>query len=363
MKKISAIIFPDTVPADKTLIPLLHIFKPVVYCQPIENIDNDPNTNIMTTCENSSFLLYAPAPLGRDRDRFLTLINNIQSRQDDYISQLSYLSLAGIGGKDRNNSESKSSLISKLLQIQGIENQKDEQNMLLLWQARLVLKLGEIFDAQLEKISNDLKKIEARQNELFSKLKEEASDIFDHTKMLSQTTENTDAMQGLRLKAWSRIFSMDKSDWDNSVVYITWNKDALEQLIEHYEKTDENRQVKKVFSCILPAYKSGSSEISLPNREFENDAESVINTLHTAVMSVDTFRQEDLNSQDEKWTSLLDNYFPVPLFGRCRLSLYRFHDTCAKQLFLDCFGRDSDHPQASLPQPDKKDVIIGLLED
>ncbi|HFQ90994.1 MAG TPA: hypothetical protein ENK27_13050, partial [Desulfobulbus sp.] len=39
MKKLTVCIFPDTVPSDGVLFPLVQVFDRIVYCQAVENMD------------------------------------------------------------------------------------------------------------------------------------------------------------------------------------------------------------------------------------------------------------------------------------------------------------------------------------
>ncbi len=103
MKRKSAVIFPDTVPAAQVLIPLVLVFEPVVYCQPVEN--DDSRETLSTLCEamveRLHCSLHAPAPLGENRDRFLNLVRDIRERRDDYTAQLAHVSLASISTGSR----------------------------------------------------------------------------------------------------------------------------------------------------------------------------------------------------------------------------------------------------------------------
>ncbi len=235
----SAYIFPETVPGDEIIFPLVQVFMPLVYSQAVED-DEIPeelqSAFVGELDEKKLCTIHVPSPLGEQRERFLALINDLQNRRDDYAAQLKSLSLAGIGTGRRTGNESRTSIIENLLQAKDVAKEKQEEQEMLLWQARLLLKLGEIFDADQISLQRDLDKISRLESGLFSELRKEQSDPYAMTKTISSATGQTDGLQRLRLKAWTRLFFLGSERPVEDGCFVSTNKDAVELLVEEYEQ-------------------------------------------------------------------------------------------------------------------------------
>ncbi len=360
MKTLNAIIFPDITPAAATVLPLVHIFSSVVYCRPVEN---DPIPEIEQARKDiPSCTIHIPAPLQEDRERFLQLINDLQNRRDDYASQLSQLSLAGLPRSSRPDPESKNSILSSLLKSKGIisktADRKNEANNLILWQARLILKLGEIFDLEQARLSHDLAHIKDKRDKIFSDLQGGDDLSFQFTEKISQISEPTEGQQGLRLKAWSRLLFLGEPFNENNLVYITRHQDDFNRLADEYDNLRS-----------IPPHKLAS--IALPLRDFKKTATPAPDFNQEAAASLEQLKNiirhpmEAEKSADplimEQWHSLLEKYYPKAAYGRCRLNLYSFANISASQLFLNSFAGDTDLTPADLSTTNSY-VIIGVLE-
>ena len=103
MNKSIACVFPETLPSERLLFPLLQVFEQVVYMQAIEN---EPTQQGVTPSfiEHSQQLgrlqRFTPVPLGDQRERFLALVHDMRQRGVDYTSQLSMLTLAGLNRRE-----------------------------------------------------------------------------------------------------------------------------------------------------------------------------------------------------------------------------------------------------------------------
>lgn len=353
MNTLNAIIFPDITPEAKTILPLVHAFSSVVYCRPVEN-DVTPETNKQLQ-EEPSCRIHVPAPLGDDSKRFLQLINDLQHRRDDYAGQLSRLSLAGLPHGKRNDPESKTSIISSLLKSKGIEHKKDESKSLLLWQARLVLKLGEMFDFEQTRLDRELAHIKEMQNELFSELQGEEDIFFPLTDKISQVHGKAEGHQNLRLKAWSRLLFLGEPCNKENLIYITWNKDGFERLADEYDNLKSTLPTRLV-------------TLSLPlahiNKDCSKKSSELLQQITQTIISAAGTNQPEmqaLHDIEQQWNSLLEQSYPPAAHSRCNLSLHRFADISARQLFLNSFGSDEDLPTEDLSES-QDNVIIGFLE-
>jgi len=363
-KKISACIFPETVPGDAILFPLVQVFMPIVYCQAVEE-DDIPEilqSPLARDLEEAGLCaIHVPSPLGEQRERFQALIKDLKHRGDDYAARLKNLSLSGIGHGGRSKRESKNSIIENLLQSKGVQEEVREEQEMLLWQARLLLKLGEIFDAEQLSLKLDLEKISELENGLFSELRKDQGQPFSLTKDISSATGRTDGLQGLRLKAWTRLYCLGD---DRPAVapncFISTNQDAVDLLVEEYEKPGDYTA-----RCFL--------ELLLPSREGEifrpenlqalqeHELFGRLQILLADPMAGQQEQDDDFAGDAGAWAELLETLYPAAEYGRCRLHLYLLPKVQPCKLFMEAFGRDEDQKQLK-PQKEVGDTVIGWLE-
>jgi hypothetical protein len=364
MKKKSVVIFPDSVPAAQVLIPLVPVFEPVVYCQPVENDDSRETLSALcrVMVEQSHCQLQAPAPLGEQRERFLHLVRDIQERRDDYTAQLAHVSLASIPTGSKPRTESKSSILSTLLSGHGIDSAGQEQREKLLWQARLIMKLAEQHDADQQKINADLAHIRERERKLFAGLVQENGSPFSLTGKLSSLVSGTENMQRFRLKAWARLFAFGSSSPAGDRFYVSSDPDAVDRLGEEHERRSGSRPP-PFLTIALPARYPDEDRFPEQFHRFRRD-EAPIRASLSALLEKPSMVSEEhqgrFQGQGSEWSELLDRYFPAQECGRCNLVLHEFHQVQVRQLFLDSFGHD-DAQRTDLAEEDRQDIVIGVL--
>ncbi len=353
MNTLNAIIFPDITPDTKSVFPLVHVFSSLVYCRPVENdlpVETDKLVTNQETCK-----IHVPAPLGDDRARFLQLINDLQNRRDDYASQLNHQTLAGMPSGSRTGSETKSSIVSSLLKSKGINHKSDQDKSLILWQARLTLKLGEMFDLEQNRLEQELLRIKEKQDRLFSELQGVADITFPLTEKISQAYRPTAGQQDLRLKAWSRLMFLGDSCEDKKSVFITLQKDDFDRLADEYEKLLGTYPI-ELITIPLPLAGAGPETSPSPAAGFKSENQLYLQQLEEQLETSGT------DSIKINGNELLEKYYPQETHGRCKLTLYKFHKISAKQLFLNCFGKDEDLSE-EIEENTASSMIIGYLEN
>ncbi len=370
MNRRSVVIFPDTVPQEQVLIPLVQVFEPVVYCLPVENEAAETDSGGSGCAEllkQGLCRFFAPAPLAADRDRFLRLVSDLHNRRDDYAGQLSRLSLAALPAGGRPEQESKGSIMTSLLRSHGIEERQKEKLVLLLWQARLVLKLGEFFDAEQESLRLEMQKISEKQKKMFSGLSNGPANPFSLTEQLSSpAVVAADNWQRLRLRAWARIFALGRPLPDAPAVFVTRSRDAVDRLAEEYERRHGSLP-RVVLHLPLPAGYAGNGQPAGQRDLFRREGADLLARLDGLLADPAKVSEQDravFRDQDGPWGSLLERCFPAAGRDRRRLSLYDFTGTGAGRLFLDSFGRDEDDPRQEriLPAPaGEAGMLVGLL--
>ncbi|MCI5166176.1 MAG: hypothetical protein D3903_08775, partial [Candidatus Electrothrix sp. GM3_4] len=186
-----AYIFPNILPENGLVFPLAQLFDQIVFLRPVEDDLPEIDTPFLPDSEkiadqqgSGGCINYScPARLAGDRERFLILLQDIRLRPEDYAGHLGNLS-AGLGNMVRPN-EQELSIMDTLLHQTGIQarprdntpepgkEQEKNASAVLLWQARLLLKLGESLDRNQAEIRRDLDRMTRQQDELFRELRKE----------------------------------------------------------------------------------------------------------------------------------------------------------------------------------------------
>ncbi len=357
-------IFPDTVPTDEVLFPLVQAFGPIVYLRPVEN-DDPAADSLPPLCrelvESGHVRFSCPAPLAEDRERFLQLVDDLQNRGGDYAGQLSNLALAGLGSSRK--TETKTSIISTLLKQTGISDAEEQQLEMLLWQARLILKLAEKFDRDQVELQKNLEQIAARENGLITELREENEQPFSLTRSLAAADGRTDGQLRLRLKAWSRLFGLGSRPI-TATTFITTNQDSFDLLTEQYE-LEQNRAPRLIVKLELPGIPGDSSSVQ-QSAAFNDDAAELINSLKSILADPAAAGKQEAaapGGADSRWTELLEKHYPTAENSRCTLSLYALPGINPAALFLETFGRDEDEILHERKDSELTGAVIGIVRE
>lgn len=357
-QKISVCIFPETVPGDEILFPLVQVFSPVVYCQAVED-DQMPtelaSSLIEILSEKKLSRILVPSRLGEDRDRFLALIAELKDRRDDFAAQLKALSLTGIGGS-RLKRESKHSIIENLLQQTGVAREKQEAQSMVLWQARFLLKLGEIFDAEQVGLQRELERIDGMEKGLLDALRKEQEQTFSLTKTIRSVSSRADGLQRLRLKAWSRLFFLGADQKARPGCFVSTNEDGVDLLREEYERVCHT-DPQPVLDLPLPA-RPGKRDVW---ENLQALQETELFHLFEGILS-DPAGKSRGQWNDGQWSRLLEEIYPENECGRSRLHLWFCSDIEPRTLFMEAFGRDEDQKDVQPESAGNGGFLIGWLE-
>lgn len=357
-----ACVFPDTLPDERLLFPLVQVFGQVVYMQAVENEPPEigRSTHLVEQCRQQGRLkLLTPAPLGEQRERFLALVGDMKRRGVDYTSQLSMLTLAGLNR--RNQMESKHSILANLLHRSDITGK--EEGEMLLWQSRLVLKLGEFLDAEEAGLNEALRQITSRQDALLAELREEEDNPFALTASLRDAAPETGGVLRHRLKAWSQL-CFQGSHPQASGIYITRHEAALDSMLESIEK-NQHRSARLIASLELPAgpgpTSSEASALEPLIGQCPEMGTALIAMSGAAAPSLPEGELERLfQAGAADWSRSVAARYPAGSFERCSLELFFFPGISARQLFLECFCGDMHSSGDAHLQP-AAGCCIGLL--
>ncbi len=379
-----AYIFPNILPENGLIFPLAQLFDQLVFLRPVEDdlpeIDTPFSPETTDQQGRDGCINYScPAPLAGDRERFLILLRDIRSRPDDYAGHLGNLS-AGLGNMVRPN-EQEQSIMDTLLHQTGIragskdntleprKGQEKNASSALLWQARLLLKLGESLDRNQADIRRDLDRMTRQQGELFRELRKgqegEHAEYTEFTELVSPlfSTDNEISLkqQRLRLKAWSRLFALSPDRFETTA-FISQSPDTVEALLEYYRQKYTGA-AKLLLSLPLPAFLTEEHDALLKRDRFQQEAAELeliaaIRALTTPPTSADSVFSE---KAETAWTDLLERHYPAAEHGRCILTLYFLSGITPQRLFLETFAHHDDISVREAVEATGTGTVLGIL--
>ncbi|WP_319550024.1 hypothetical protein [Desulfogranum marinum] len=356
MSNLKACIFPETVPDASHFLPLVHVFQSLVYLQAIENDPSsaaEPGSLLQQFIDRNQLTFFSPAPLGDDRERFLALIADLYNRRDDYAGQLSALALMNLS--DTGKKESRHSIISHL---KGSHQPEQDSREMLLWQARLVLKLGELFDREQKEIYTQLAVLAQKQDNLLQELREESDTPFALTQGIHEISKDTDSMLFQRLAAWAQVYSLGQApDTAHSNFFITSDPGVAGKIIDQWENSLPTSPSSVAIE--LPRYEQQKADRDIDPTQFPLLPNKRLQTLCTQLLTGE-IDQEEVTSHTQAWYQELERQYPVDQYGRTRLTLYPFPDLSAKHLFKETFARNIQQGEQSAEE--LTGCVIGLLE-
>lgn len=349
-----ACVFPQTLPDADFVFPLLQVFGGVVHLQAVENEPLETYSAYLRQClESDKLHPFAPIPLGEERQRFLALVEDMRRHGADYISQLSMLTVAGM---QRNEQvESSQALVTDLLKRSDIRSREEEQ--IRLWQARLMLKLGEWHDRQQADIATALGDISSRQESLLQQLREEDDDSFALTTEIAGHSREEETMQRNRLKAWVRL-ALHSQDLPDAMP-ITCHASILDLLQELFEKR-ASTTAKPLARLDLPLL-PGTAGPGMPLIEQLPDLKAALAALALPCPPDQAMAlAQRLRENHVSWQALLERSYPEAAHGRCQLELVYFPGISASQLLREvCAGEQRSASNSG----DTNGCCIGLLSE
>lgn len=339
MQSLNSLYFPETI-LPRHLRHCLLLFPDTLHLlQPVESLpettDKEPDTDIFM--EQGICQVHTPSLLGKDRNRFLRLIEEIRSGKDGFVEQLSNLTLAHLSKEQGSSDQSHRAIMTTLLggRIPGDSESDEETQKAALWQARLVLVLAELLDREEAELATRLSDIDDTELALFEELR---GDIFDNAEEEDPFTELMRIKANIsqprpgtskkRIQAWKILYSsgpLPEEYW----LWMTSQEEAAELLIDSYEKKAGRNSVPLLLldlpEQICMRDKDGLESI----KNFQNHAGDIrgdIKEKLTAIVS-----REHLNIVDpvallpdagilaRDWNDLIEYHFPEKRFGRRKL--------------------------------------------
>lgn len=347
MNSLTPVYFPGTDIYSIRQYPVFLLFQKIHLIRPVEDDPVDPGRKPSDTFINSGFCqVHTPCPLGENRSRFLHLVEDIRTRKDDYAAQLSSLTLAGMTRSINNSEDSETSIISSLLSPGVLEAKAEQQKKEeKLWQARLVLAIGEILDIEDEEIARNLATLEDDQAGLFKELHGDSDSVDEESPFaeLSQLESNLMTSHSgninNRFNSWKALYL--ESGFDNGEIFLTQNKAGGEIILELYEKIT-GQQAPHLTGLELPGLIGWSGEEAHANvTHYSQNNSELLSRLHglfTEVAAAGDYPtgQSEINTAFSKtarqWCRQLEIDFPAEEYGRIPVTVHIFPSLSCKAI-------------------------------
>ena len=348
MNSLNTLYFPGTDIYSIRQYPIFLLFQKIHLIKPVEEGPADSGEESPDNFIKSGFCqVHTPCPLGENRDRFLHLVEDIRNRKDDYAAQLSSLILASKSGPSTTDGDSERAIINSLLtpkdlQTESLQTEKEEK----LWQARLVLAIGQILDQEEEEIARNLSMLEDDQAGLFKELHGdiEAMEEDNPFAELSQLKSNMSAANSGNIKkrynSWKTLFF--ESDMQECEMFLTTSQDAGDLLQEAYEKKT-NHPAPLVAELELPGLIGwNSTEAFEKVATYCEQNKGILTLVHenlADLLQIEAFTKQQTKENNafkaisEEWNVQLETVFPAKQFGRVTAKCYLFPGFTCSTLF------------------------------
>ncbi len=331
MNTLKALYFPGTEIYSGSQFPAFLLFKEIHVLQPVESIETaDNSADIFKT--SGLCQAHTPSPLGESRDRFLRLIRDIRERKDDYAAQLSSLTVAALSANKPSIDDTQQGIVTSLLGHHNVASEPEAEDDVLLWQARLVLKIAELLDSEEEEVAMQMACVDDEEENLFKTLQGEADEddesLFAELQQLQEKLSRpTSSTIKNRLSAWSKLYFT--SSGCESDIWLTHMVEAADILLEKYENIAQS-PAPVIATFELPANIGWSREEAVSDiQRFQEGNNELLTNIAEAIA---TPSPEKLSSFSEAWSSALETYFPEKDTGRTTLLLYHFTERRCGQL-------------------------------
>jgi hypothetical protein len=347
MNSLNTLYFPGTDLYSIRQYPAFLLFQKIHLIKPVEENPADSGKEPQDSFIKSGFCQeHTPCPLRKNRDRFTRLIGDIKNRKDDYAGQLSSLILASKTGSANIDPDSEQSIMDSLLPPKDLQERSVlAANEEKLWQARLILAIGEILDQEEEEIATNLAMLDDDQAELFKELHgdSEAMDEDNLFAELLQVERNLGAAKSgnvkTRFNAWKTLFL--EGEVPKCEIFLTTSVDSGDLLMELYEK--KTGLTASLAGCLeLPGLIGrNSTEASQAVVAFCEKNEDLLATIkkdlslfveQTTPITETIPGENTLAAITEQWARQLETVFPAEQYGRVPVKFYIFPNLACSAL-------------------------------
>jgi hypothetical protein len=356
MQSLNSLYFPETVLPHHLRNCLLLLPGSLHFLQAVEKdpTDTKPTTDSDLFMEQAICQVHTPSALGKERDRFLKLIEEISTRKDNFGEQLSNLTLAHLSEVQTRGDHTSQAITSALLDgnVPGDTESDEESHKAALWQARLVLVLAEILDREEAELAASLADIDDTEMLLFQELHGEAEEeenvednpLAELMRIKANINQPRPGTVKRRLNAWKTLYAsgpLPQDFW----LWLSAQEEAAELLIDWYE-TAAGRNSVPLLRLQLPKQIYMRDDDALKSiRNFQNEVQQIRTDIISKLTGV--VSQGHLNIVDpvallpdagilsRDWNEQIEYFFPENKYGSQTLDFQFLANISLDQLLRD----------------------------
>ncbi len=350
MNSLNSLYFPETNLSSIGQYPFFLLFPSIHLLRVAEhNIQGNGDQATDSFIKAGLCQTHTPSPLGNDLERFTRLVSDIKNRKDDYASQLTTLTLSAMSNYSQKSGDSRQEIISSLLRSgQFFPDKQEEQKNLEIWQARLVLAIGEIIDHEEEGIARQLAIIKDNEFELFRALQGEDEDFekdnpFEELSLIRSNMNPPAAFNMIkRFLSWKRLYR--EGDIPTCALLLTASKDCADNLLESFDTENDGPAI-YLGQLLLPAVIGRQETDAIRQiQSYQEQNRDIIKGITEKLLYLNSCEDPALennsgsilSSFNKPWEKALESHFPENTFGRIPLSFYCFSNTsCSTLLGVD----------------------------
>ncbi|TKB08015.1 hypothetical protein [Desulforhopalus sp. IMCC35007] len=348
MNSLKTLIFPATVIHSIRQYPIFLLFDKIHMISPVEAGEIPPTENSTDSFINSGLCqVDTPCPLGENRKRFLHLVADIRNRKDDYAAQLSALTLTAMSSAKDSGEESERAIINGVITPKNKNVEETEKRReAKLWQARLVLAIGEILDAEEEEIARNLAALEDDTADLFEALHGEMDDPEENShesspfSELTELTSKFSAVHGgnmaKRLTSWTQLFA--ESNLTDADIFLTTSPDVHDIVAESYNNIAKPGSTPRHLEGLeLPGLIGWNEKEAVQAvHQFQADNQQFLSQFNNVLGTLKEYSTTGAHEWEDVVSALneaLENSFPKKHWGRLSLTISIF-DRCSIRSLL-----------------------------
>jgi hypothetical protein len=338
MKTLTPLYFPGTAIAAPDLFPLFLFFPRIHLLRPVEGSAEEDGS--ADSFMNSPFCqVHTPCPLGADRARFIHLVKDIAERGDEYPAQLSALTLASLSTTQASGEDSERAIIRSLQpSLARDEEELTRQRREKLWQARLVLAIGDLLDRQEAEIEREWSRLTDQEARLFRDLQgddewaEEGLPLFSADGP-SGGKRNRTGNSGKRVAAWRQLYR--EAGLAHGDALLTTNRDAASLVLSEYERLTGKTEPAAISLPLPGTIGDGEKEALAAARDFTERHQPLLQRCHQALIGLAASPEKGLPEEDpcRDWQQQLALAFPPASCGRQNLRLHLLPEISCRSLF------------------------------
>jgi len=217
-----------------------------------------------------------------------------------------------------------------------------------IWQARLVLAIGEILDYEEEDIARQFAVLKDEEAELIEELqgKDDAFVEDNPFEKLSLIRKNMNPPAPGNMKkrflSWKQLYKAGNTPICG--LLLTTSRDAADQIFESFDRKN-NKTAIDSGQLLLPTTVGWNEDDAIQQiRQYKEKNKAMINEITEKLLQLATCSnpleesssEQALSNFSDPWEKSLESQFPAQKFGRVSLSFYCFAGTpCSTLLGID----------------------------